>query len=709
MIYRRTLLFLILFLLIYFMMGVEVKPEEIQVETPEITDINVREINSITEIQIYTSSLLSYTIYKPEDPYRVVVELQGMDLGRFKDKMVIDKAGVMEIIPSKVEDAVKTARLEIILTVPAEIKPVQKEKVLILAFYNPEAEEVIVASEEELPVEVEEAEEEKYEETTLKEAEIIEDIELIKSDDKINVLISSDGKMSPKVFEVGSNKLVVDIPGVSTAIESLMVNEPPVLGIRIGKHPDKTRIVFDFVGSTKYDVSAEGKQVMVSFERPELEVAEVVAPLSEEKVLEAAKPKAKPFTSKEYVGEKISLDFQDAELVHIFRLLGDVSGYNIVVSPQVRGKFSMKLINVPWDQALDIVLRNYGLSKAVDGNIIRIAPTAVIAKEEEEIAKAKEAALKAGDLETRVYQINYADVRKIERVIKDAKIMTQRGFISIDERTSTVIIKDVSHMHKEFERILRALDLPTPQVNIEARIVEVSTNFTKELGIQWGTLWRIPDARTTIGGPPSIPGGTGFNSGNPFMINLPAAVQSGSGGAIGIGYISATNVFTLDLQLSAMESSGEGRVISNPRITTSDNQQARIQQGKSIPYQTVSAEGTKTEFVDANLELIVTPHITPGGTIVMEIEAKKNEANFDQSVGGVPSIDTKEAKTKVLVKDGDTLVIGGIFKTNISKSLSGVPGFSKIPIIGWFFKKKQDIERTEETLIFITPRIVKHL
>ncbi|MEK6527500.1 MAG: type IV pilus secretin PilQ, partial [Nitrospirota bacterium] len=410
----------------------------------------------------------------------------------------------------------------------------------------------------------------------------------------------------------------------------------------------------------------------------------------------------------EYTGEKISLDFQDADLIHIFRLLADVSGYNIVVSPHVKGKFSMKLIDVPWDQALDIILRNYGLSRTVVGNIIRIAPTDIIAQEEEDIAKAKEASEKAGDLVTRVYPINYANVDKVKKIITDAKVLSKRGYVSIDERTSTVVIKDVENAHREFERIMKSIDLATPQVNIEAKIVEVTTNFTKELGIQWGVLWRPPDSRTTFGGP-SIPGGTGFNTGNPLMVNLPAAVASGSGGALGIGYISAANTLTLDLQLSAMESSGNGKIISNPRITTSDNQEATIKQGKKIPYQTVSAEGTKTEFVDANLELTVTPHITPEGTVVMMLEAKKNEADFSETVGGVPTIDTKEAKTQVIVKNGDTLVIGGIFKTTKSQSFAGVPGFSKIPLIGWLFKKKQNINTTTELLIFITPRIIKEM
>ncbi|MBI4681209.1 MAG: AMIN domain-containing protein, partial [Nitrospirae bacterium] len=545
MILRKTLL-LFLLILACLIIPFDRTSAEPQVGVPEITGINVEKAGDVTEIQIESNfPVPSYTIYNPEDPYKVVVELQGIAPGNLKDKMVIDKAGVAEILISKVEGAVKTVRLDITLTVPADIKAVQKGKALVFAFRNPEAEEVAEAPAKELPVieaqkepEPSAEKEEKHEEPAAAKAGVIEDIELVKSADKVDVLIHGDGKMSPKVFEIEGNKIIVDIPDVTTKIDSYKAYESPVAGIRIGKYSDKTRIVFDLMESVKYDVSTEDKQIRVSFEKPQVKVAkaeeapapeksrliqdkaEIPAPeksqlIPDETAKEAAAAhEPAPFIAKEYTGEKISIDFQDADLIHIFRLIADVSGYNIVVSPQVKGKFSMKLINVPWDQALDIILRNYGLSRTVEGKIIRIAPTSDIAQEEENIAKAKEAALKSGDLETRIYKLNYAEVKKIEKVIKDAKIMSQRGYFSIDERTSTVVLRDVPNIHSEFEQLIKTLDLPTPQVNIEARIVEVTTDFTKELGVQWGVLSRPADSRMRIGGP-SIPGGTGFNSTNP--------------------------------------------------------------------------------------------------------------------------------------------------------------------------------------------------
>ncbi len=510
--------------------------------------------------------------------------------------MVIDRAGVLEIIPMKDENKPHIAKLEIALTVPVDIEPVYKENSLILAFDNPDVEESAI--EETIPEEQEEVE------------RIIEE-------------------------------------------EILTETETP-----------------------------EAKEEIPAF--------------------------------KQYVGEKISIDFQDAELVHVFRLIADISGYNIVVSPDVKGKFSMKLIDVPWDQALDVILRNYGLSKGIEGNIIRIAPTSVLAKEEEEIARAKESQEKAGDLVTKVYPVNYADVEGIKKSIDTAKILTKRGFISVDERTSSVIIKDVEQKHEEYENLIRALDVATPQVSIDAKIVEVTTEFQKELGIQWGMLWEPPDTRLQLGGPWSrrvdYSAAPVFDTENPLMVSLPAVDAVSKGGAIGLGYISASQVFALDMQLSAMESTGQGKVISNPKITTSDNGEAKIMQGKKIPYLTVSEEGTQTQFMNATLELTVTPHITPEGTIVMNLEAKKNEADFaGPQVLGVPTIDIKEIKTQVLIKDNDTLVIGGIFKSNIAKNLDKVPGFAHLPILGRLFQHRKKVDNTNELLIFITPRIVKQM
>jgi type IV pilus assembly protein PilQ len=656
--------------------------EALQTGTSEITGITVEEVQNNTEIQVGINAPFSYTVYKPADPYRLIVELQNVSLGSFTDNILVDRAGVMEIIPSETEGVSNGVKLEVILTVPADVKPVQQGNTLILSFNNPEAEEFAAPSSE----------------GGLKDAGIIEGIELSKSYGKVQVVIRGDGRLAPDTFQPEKKKVVVDFPGVTTSADSPRTYEPPVQAIRVGQQPDRTRVVIDLSEPTLFDVSTKDNQFVLSFAVPQAGMAEIAEKetLSPTAVFPGAS--ARPVVGQVYTGEVISIDIQDAPLL----------------SPQVKEqRVFIKLDNVPWDQALDVILRNYGLSKLVGGNIIRIAPTAVIVQEEEQIARAKEAALKAGDLETRMYPVNFADVNDLKAQIED--IMEERGggrggagergTVSVDTRTNTLIIRDVATMHEEYAKVIVSLDEPTRQVSVEAKIVEVSKNFTQELGIQWGAVYQ-PTPGTEISGT-GLAQGEGFHTGNPLIINLPAAVQAGTGGSLGFGYIGADNLRALDIQLSAMEASGKGKIVSNPKIITLDNQEASIEQGQKIPYQTVSAEGTQTQFVNATLELKVTPHITPHGTIVMDIETKKDEADFAQTVQGVPTINTLESQSQVLINSSDTLVMGGIFKTTMATGVSSIPLIGRIPILRWLVSKNLDTETTQEVLIFITPRIIK--
>lgn len=425
------------------------------------------------------------------------------------------------------------------------------------------------------------------------------------------------------------------------------------------------------------------------------------------------KPPEAPISGK-YTGKKVNFDFRDADIISVMYLFEAVSGMNFIVSSEVKGKVTVKMREVPWDQALDIILKNQHLGKVVEDNIIRVAPIPTLEKERSEIAKAKESLAKSEDLVSRIIPLGYSKPGPMKEAIEKAKVLSPRGNVSVDERTNTLIVKDIQKNLSEAENLISILDKPTLQVSIEAKIVEASTSFTRELGIQWGFKniqdathgnplpYTFPHSMTVQGS--TLTGGTGL-SGNPWAINLPAAAGAGAGGVLGLTLGSITNTFTLDLQISAMESTGKGKILSNPKITTLDNEKATIKQGKRIPYPTVSAEGTKTEWTDAVLNLTVIPTITPGGTISMKIEITKNEADFSR--GTPPAIDVKEATTSILVRDGETIVIGGIMKTTKSESLAGVPLLSRIPILGWFFKKESDVEDTSELLIFITPRIVK--
>ncbi|MBA3060419.1 MAG: type IV pilus secretin PilQ [Nitrospirae bacterium] len=402
----------------------------------------------------------------------------------------------------------------------------------------------------------------------------------------------------------------------------------------------------------------------------------------------------KPAEEGKYKGQKISLDFQDADIGPIFRLLADISGYNFVIDPAVKGKITLKLMNVPWEQALDIILQTFGLGKSIEGNIVWIAPITTFTKISEDKAKAKASEEIAEELVQEVIRINYATSCDISGAIDKGKLLSSRGSITPDPRMNTLIIKDTQKNINKIKELVKIMDVTKPQVMIEAKMVEVSSTYTEELGIRWGGTIGTPPAGIGIG---EIKGGT-------FAVNTPLSPVTGPGGVLGLSLGSATTV-KVDLTLSALETVGKSRNLSNPKIMTMDNESATISQGTKIPYQTTSAEGTKTEFADATLSLTVTPKITPDGYVQLKITATNDSPGPLTPEGR--EINKQKVDTQTLVKNGETLVIGGIYITNTTESEGGIPLLSRIPILGWLFKtKKWTGPDVTELLIFITPTIV---
>jgi type IV pilus assembly protein PilQ len=420
-----------------------------------------------------------------------------------------------------------------------------------------------------------------------------------------------------------------------------------------------------------------------------------------------------------YVGQRISLDFKDADLANVFRIIAEVSNLNIITTDDVKGRVSVRLINVPWDQALDIVLKSKGLGVSQDGNVLRIAPlTSLRAEDKARLDSKKEVEKLQASLEgvIETIPVNYSKASDLQGKIKD--LLSEGGKTQIDDRTNTIIVRDLRKNVEEIKALVATLDTATPQVLIEARIVEVDTSFTRELGVQWGGSWKN-GAATQIGltgiqdtDGTFIPGQSLTNT-KPFSpvttppnfaVNLPAAVGLGSGGGITFGIL--RDNLRLDLSLSALEASGKGKVVSSPKVVTIDNKEALIEQGTQIPYSTVSASGTNTQFVDATLSLKVTPHITPEGSVIMKLEAK-NDSQGEVGATGQPAINKKKATTEVLVRDGETAVIGGILQVTRKESQAAVPWLSKIPVLGYFFKKDTNTSTNRELLIFITPKILK--
>jgi len=697
------------------------KPQEIAV----VTGIDIQD-NVVT---ITVNKPFIYTIYKPGDPYKMVVDLPDVAIGAFNKKIVSKGTGITEIVPSQIESPSRMARLEMLLQTPSLVEQEYKSNVLKIKIKEDPAEKKDPPREIRTTNPLREDKELSTGKanpnpgppvrTQLAKATEISDISFDTSADTVKVIIKGNGSMIPNVFPLDS-RIVIDIADVvlNAPIPSGVIS--PLRGIRSGKHDGTVRLVLDLKEKTNFDVAAIRDSVVVTLKRSAREPELPVAKISGGKAGAAESPtetreQEVPAGSKceDYLQgkENVNFDFQDQDIVPILRLFADISGCNLFIHPDVKGKATMKFRDVPWNQALDTILKTFSLDKSVEGNIVRVAPNTIFARESEEKAKAKEALVKAEPMETKIYPISYADVAIVETAVRNSKILTSRGSLSVDKRTSSMLIKDVAPVFPEVENLLATLDRPTPQVLIEGRIVEVNTANLFDLGIQWGLNVNPTNTLSSIGGLSGIP----FLSAAPFsgknyLVDFPAKnVAPLSGSGFTFGMISPDGSVALDLQLSAIETIGKGKVISNPKILTVDNGKAKILQGKSIPVRKLTSEGTiSTEFKDVTLELNVVPHITPDKSVAMAIEIKKEELDPTvPSVEGVPGTDKKEANTNVIIRDGETVVIGGMYKITTNDSDSGVPGLMKIPLLGWLFKSKVNTSSTTELLIFITPRIVE--
>jgi len=427
---------------------------------------------------------------------------------------------------------------------------------------------------------------------------------------------------------------------------------------------------------------------------------------------------------KQYTGEKIALDFFDTDIKNVFRILREVSGKNFAIDKSVTGKVTLSLEKpVPWDQVLDLVLKMNQLGMIYEGDIVRIAPIEAIKKEEElrqarivADQKSKEQQKALEELVVEYIPVSYSNA-KSEILPHLDKIKTKdRGNISVDDRTNLIIITDVADVIRQAKEIVKKLDRVTPQVIIEARIVEASTNFSRDIGVSWGsgigvqptslisgtygTVTGIDDqVGTAAASNPSLGGTYGVNT----AINFPASSDVAS---LGFNFVRlAGTPLLLNAKLQAMEAQGEGKIVSAPKIVTLDNKEATIKQGLRYPYNKLDTSGnTTTVFEDVDLELKVKPHVTPDDRISMVIKIKKRD--LGNIISGQQSFTTKEAETELLINNGETVVIGGIIKTTKSSGGSGVPGLSMIPILGWLFKTDKNTDNKEELLIFITPKIV---
>jgi type IV pilus assembly protein PilQ len=484
-----------------------------------------------------------------------------------------------------------------------------------------------------------------------------------------------------------------------------------------------SRIVWIFADGERTGTRARSRTVMreAPVEFDEIETGDVAGFLSD-LPLQVRDVRA----GQRYSGRRIDLDFKDADIHNILRLLAEVGGVNIVTSDDVSGTVTIRMRNVPWDQALEVILQAKSLGMVRRGNLIRVAPLTTLEKEREMALARRKQSVELAPLETRIIPVSYATASALQARARE--LLSARGSVSVDERTNVLIVRDIVESLDDVEELVRTLDTQTPQVLVEARIVEATSQYVRDIGIQWGGDVTVG---TATGNPTGLlfPSNVGITGGNfdnqtptnglsPFLaqgqvpnpnfaVNLPATVGTGQGGALGLTLGSIGGNVNLNVRLSAAEANGTLRIVSSPRILTLDNHEAHIAQGTLIPYSQVSAQGVQTAFQEAKLELRVRPHVTSDGSVAMHVKITRDEPDFTRtSARGDPTILKREAETDLLVEDGHTAVIGGIYTRTAGRNRDQIPFFGDIPILGVLFQRRRVRDERSELLIFLTPRIV---
>ncbi len=413
---------------------------------------------------------------------------------------------------------------------------------------------------------------------------------------------------------------------------------------------------------------------------------------------------------KTYTGDPISLDFQDVPVRQVLQIIAQVNGFNLVTTDTVTGNVTISLSGVPWDQALDMILRVKGLDKRLEGNILLIAPTEELTARETQALQSKKQVSDLAPLSTVNISVNYAKAANLATILKSSEggILSERGTVTVDERTNTMLIRDTLPSIDEARKMIDALDIPVKQVLIESRMVTVLDNVDEELGVRWGLSDRESDSGVSgsIEGAETIAGGSIPSIDDRLNVNLPV---SGATGTIGFQIASLVDGTILDLELSALESENKGEIIASPRITVANQQEAYIEQGTEIPYvQATSSGATSVEFKKAVLSLRVTPQITPDNRIILDLVVTQDTRGetVSTSTGDAVAIDTQEIKTQVLVENGETIVLGGIFQQTSTDNVSKVPLFGDLPFLGVLFRNTSEFQEKRELLIFVTPKII---
>ena len=589
------------------------------------------------------------------------------------------------------------------------------------------------------------------------------------------VTLHGNGWLAPSSLdELASGRVAVDLPGVTAGAALVAAPAGIVSGVTselISREPLVTRVTIDLTKRAAFRAERAGEQgadYVIVFDEAAPITAEnpfgpdvmedpaaaattappasdfasaagsrAIDPMSALRTQQAAAPptaaaQTPPATvpqmpaqtgpgQRQYQGVPVSLDLQGSPLREVLRLFATISGLNMVIDAAIEGSVDIILTDVPWDQALEIILRAHNLGYTIDGTVVRIAKLDTLRNEENQRAQLEKARLESGELLVRTYALSYAQAQTIAEMLTRGRILSERGQTVVDERTNTLIITDLVARHQTAEGLIKGLDRPEPQVEIEARIVQTSRDFAKSLGIQWGLNGRVtPEIGNTTGlaFPNSGTLSGRANTQGPIGADVRAGALDQTGSVVDLGVQGASTAlglslgaingaFNLDVALSALERSGKGRILSTPRVTTQNNNPAEMYQGIQIPIQTVANNTVTVTFKDAALSLRVTPQVTSAGTVIMQIQLENATADFSRQVNGIPPIDTQRAMTRVQIDDGSTTVIGGIFVSREQATQSRTPMLHRIPLLGWLFKRDENQDESRELLIFITPRVLR--
>ena len=534
-------------------------------------------------------------------------------------------------------------------------------------------------------------------EATLQNSATLNNIDFNRSAKTGNVLIGFAGK-APAVTIVEAKGLVtlsmketalaedqyveVDVSQFGTAVQS----------IETFQDGNKSIVEIRYTGTVKIKKIDDNGIVTIA-----------VTPLSKEEIQQAK--------NTTYEGKPISLDFQDVPVRQVLQIIAQVNGFNLVTTDTVSGNVTISLSGVPWDQALDMILKIRGLDKRLEGNILLIAPTEELTARETQQLQSKQQVQNLAELKSANIEINYAKANEIATILKttDGGILSQRGNVTVDTRTNTILIRDTQESIDEARRVIDALDIPVKQVLIESRMVTVRDNVDEQLGVRWGFTGASGNNSISgsIVGADSAGQGIVPDIGDRLNVNLPV---SSAAGAIGFQIANLLDGNILDLELSALEAENKGEIIASPRITVANQQEAYIEQGTEIPFvQATSSGATSVEFKKAVLSLKVTPHITPDNRIILNLVVTQDTRGdtVSTSTGPAVAIDTQEISTQVLVENGETIVLGGIFQQVSTNDVTKVPLLGDIPYFGNLFKTTSTIEQKRELLIFVTPKIIE--